>query len=82
LNTGDLYATPENQERLVLGQTEDGNIAFATRGGNTQHDYDRCQIQRPEVFTAEATLVNTVVTDELARVQSKFAPWLAAKNIR
>lgn len=82
MNKGDLYVTPNNQHRLVIGSTPSGNIAFATRGGNTNHDYNQCQIQPPATFSVEGTLNITVAPTEIARVEALFANYIAANSIR
>lgn len=82
MNAGDLYATPTNQHRLVLDRTLTGDIAFATRGGNTQHDYNPCQVQPMATFGSEAAMIQAVPPTELARVQLKFAPYIVANGIR
>ncbi|MNY28647.1 hypothetical protein D3C86_1626340 [compost metagenome] len=82
MNAGDLYTTPNNQHRLVLGQTANGDVAFATRGGNTQHDYNQCQVQPTATFGSQATLAHAVDAAELTRVQAKFAPYITANGIR
>jgi hypothetical protein len=82
MNKGDLYVTPNNQHRLVIGNTLGGDIAFATRGGNTNHDYNQCQIQPPAKFSVEGTLNQTVAPAEIARVEAIFANYIATNSIR
>jgi len=82
MNKGDLYVTPNNQHRLVIGSTPSGDIAFATRGGNTTHDYNQCQIQSSATFAVEGTLNKTVAPAEIARVEAIFANYIAANNIQ
>ena len=82
MSKGDLYVTPNNQHRLVIGSTPSGDIAFATRGGNTTHDYNQCQIQTPEKFAGEGTLNQTVAPAEIARIEAIFANYIAANDIR
>ena len=82
MNKGDLYVTPNNQHRLVIGSTPSGDIAFATRGGNTTHDYNHCQIQPSAKFAGEGSLTQTVAPAEIARVEALFANYIAANSIR
>lgn len=82
MNKADLYVTPNNQHRLVIGTTPTGDIAFATRGGNTSHAYNHCQIQPPSTFAVEGNFKQTVAPDEIARVEALFANYIAANSIR
>jgi hypothetical protein len=82
MNAGDLYVTPTKQERLIVGIASNGDTAFATRGGNTTHDYDRCEMNAPAKFSAGATLARNVGVTELARVRAKFAPYIVANKIK
>ena len=82
MNKGDLYVTPNNQHRLVIGSTSSGDIAFVTRGGNTTHDYNQCQTQPPATFSAQGTLNQTVSPAEISRVDAVFANYIAANSIR
>lgn len=83
MNKADLYVTPNNQHRLVIGSTTTGDIAFATRGGNnTTHDYNHCQIQPPATFAVEGTFSQTVAPAEIARVEALFANYIATNGIR
>ena len=82
MNKADLYKTPTDQERLVIGKTANGDIAFATRGGNTTQDYNHCQIQPPTTFSSEAAFVRTVPVAEIARVEQKFANYISANSIQ
>jgi hypothetical protein len=83
MNKGDLFVTPTNQERLIIGTTKDGSLVYATRGGNTTHDYDRCEIQTPERFSSVVEkMLRTVNEKELNRVREKFANYIKAKEIQ
>lgn len=81
MNKGDLYVTSSDQHRIVIGNTPDGDVAFATRGGNTTHDYNHCQIQPPAKFAAEGTFSKAVTPAEIARVEALFANYMAANSI-
>lgn len=81
MNKGDLYVTPNNQHRIVIGNTPNGDVAFATRGGNTTHDYNHCQIQAPARFAAEGTFSKAVAPTEIARVEALFSNYIAANSI-
>lgn len=81
MNKGDLYVTPNNQHRIVIGNTPNGDVAFATRGGNTPHDYNHCQIQPPAKFAAEGKFSKAVAAAEIARVEALFANYIAANSI-
>jgi hypothetical protein len=78
---GELWATDNNQHRLTLGTTPNGDIAFATRGGNVRHDYDSCQIQDPTKFQSQASKVGFVPTVDFQRVEAQFAAYLASNNV-
>jgi len=82
MKKADLYKTPNDQERLVIGATASGDIAFATRGGNATYDYDRCQIQPQTTFSSEATFVRTVPIAEIIRVEEKFANYISENSIK
>lgn len=81
MNKGDLYVTPNNQHRIVIGNTPNGDVAFATRGGNTTHDYNHCQIQPPGEFAVEGVFSIAVAPAEIARVEVLFANYIAANSI-
>ncbi len=81
MNKADLYVTPNNQHRLVIGCTSTGDIAFATRGGSTTHDYNHCQTQAISTFAAEGNLSQSVTATEIARVQMLFAKYIADNGI-
>jgi hypothetical protein len=82
MNKGDLYVTPNNQHRIVIGNTPNGDVAFASRGGNTAHDYNHCQVQPPARFAAEGVFFKAVAPAEIARVEALFANYIAANSIR
>lgn len=82
MNKGDLYVTPNNQHRLVNGNSPSGDIAFATRGGNTTHDYNQWQIKPPAKFSIECVLNKTVSPTKIPRVEALFANYIAANSIR
>jgi hypothetical protein len=82
MNKGELYTNLNNQERLILGFTPSREVAFATRGGNTNNDYDRCQIQPIDTFNQQARFSKNVTPTELARVLNKFASYINAYSIR
>ncbi len=82
MNKGDLYVTPNNQHRIIIGNTPQGDVAFATRGGNTSQDYNHCQIQPPAIFAAQGTFSGAVALAELARVEALFANYIDANGIR
>ena len=69
MKKADLYTTLNNQHRLILGITPNGDIAFATRGGNTSHDYNYCQIQSRDKFASEGVFAQTVSDTEICRVE-------------
>lgn len=82
MNKGELYVTEGNQERLVIGQTPAGDVAYASRGGNIQNDYNSCQIVSKATFQGACRYERTVSATELARVQNLFAGFIAANNIK
>ena len=81
MKNGELYKTPGDQERLVIGKVPNGDVAFATRGGNTGLDYNNCQIQPPAKFNSEASFLYVVSDAEVARVEDKFANYILANHI-
>jgi hypothetical protein len=78
---GDLYKTPANQHRFVLGHTATGEVAFATRGGNPLPDYNSCQIQPQDTFLAESSFVKRESAQETTRVTEMFANYMSAKGV-
>ncbi|MGH8492530.1 MAG: hypothetical protein ACRERR_05420 [Moraxellaceae bacterium] len=81
MNKGEVFATPSNQHRFVLGLTPTGDVAFATRGGNTLHDYNHCQIQTQETFLSECASLYVASTEEAQRILTKFSNYMISKNV-
>ena len=53
VETGYLYRTPNNQERVVLGCNPEGKVVYAPRGGNVKNEFDNTVASNLERF-AEA----------------------------
>ena len=81
MTKGDLYKTPTNQHRFVLGKTPTGDVAFATRGEHPNPDYNHCQLQPPDKFLQESSLARKESTEETARVMEKFANYISANRV-
>lgn len=81
MEKGELHKTDDNQHRLILGETSDGDIAFATRGGNVPHDYNSCQIQPLTKFSLETEYVGVVPLVDFQRVKKEFAKYISSNNI-
>jgi hypothetical protein len=51
IESGWLFKTPNNQERIVLGFNSEGKVVYASRGGNVQGPFAVRDVSSVERFT-------------------------------
>lgn len=81
MSKGELYATPENQYRIVLGHTPSGDVAFAVRGADAHWDYDHSEIRQRGTFDREGAYLWMEHADEVERVCRLFEHFICDRNI-
>lgn len=81
MNAGDIYQTPGDEDRLILGRTAAGDIGFARRGGKVLNPWDHCAVKAAGDFAAEARFLRAVYPQQLEQVQTQFGAWMASNGV-